>query len=321
MNKIQCEVCGSNALTKKDGVFQCDDCGTKYTLEEMRKLLNGSSAPVQAVKPNNDSDFAIHAGELQHYYGASPNVVIPEGVRVIGKSCFAGLGIESVVMPDSVKEISACAFEKCTSLTSVRLSENLEIIGGSAFACCEKITSIEIPKSVTSILDWAFFRCTGLTSITIPENVKEIGIGSYIYPRPVFQDCRNLTTVTILGTDIIIGKNTFMNCKNLAAVIIKGNIKKLHDNVFLECSNLASVCVDGIVEKATGYFESDFDSRLDYEKCSISPENRTRVFKNAVREGYCPCCLHKIKEEIIKGTSKRKKICPNCGYKPEKYLY
>ena len=83
MNKIQCEVCGSNALTKKDGVFQCDDCGTKYTLEEMRKLLNGSSAPVQAVKPNNDSDFAIHAGELQHYYGASPNVVIPEGVRVI----------------------------------------------------------------------------------------------------------------------------------------------------------------------------------------------------------------------------------------------
>lgn len=39
MQAIKCELCGSNQLIKKDGMFQCENCGTKYTLEEARKLI------------------------------------------------------------------------------------------------------------------------------------------------------------------------------------------------------------------------------------------------------------------------------------------
>ena len=34
-----CEMCGSNDIVKKDGIYVCQHCGTKYTVEEARKLL------------------------------------------------------------------------------------------------------------------------------------------------------------------------------------------------------------------------------------------------------------------------------------------
>lgn len=39
MEAIKCELCGSNDLVKKDGVYVCQYCGTQYTIEEARNLL------------------------------------------------------------------------------------------------------------------------------------------------------------------------------------------------------------------------------------------------------------------------------------------
>lgn len=39
MNAMICEMCGSHDLIKQDGVYVCQHCGTKYTVEEARKLL------------------------------------------------------------------------------------------------------------------------------------------------------------------------------------------------------------------------------------------------------------------------------------------
>lgn len=39
MKAIVCELCGANELIKTDGLFVCQYCGTKYTLEEAKKLL------------------------------------------------------------------------------------------------------------------------------------------------------------------------------------------------------------------------------------------------------------------------------------------
>ena len=39
MEAIKCELCGSNNLVKKDGVYVCQYCGTQCTIEEARNLL------------------------------------------------------------------------------------------------------------------------------------------------------------------------------------------------------------------------------------------------------------------------------------------
>ncbi len=39
MKAIMCEMCGSHDLVKQDGMYICQICGTKYTVEEAKKLL------------------------------------------------------------------------------------------------------------------------------------------------------------------------------------------------------------------------------------------------------------------------------------------
>ncbi len=48
MKRIVCEVCGGADMLKESGVFVCQSCGCKYSLEEVRKLLVEDGSAVQA---------------------------------------------------------------------------------------------------------------------------------------------------------------------------------------------------------------------------------------------------------------------------------
>lgn len=39
MKQLVCEMCGSSDLLKQDGVFVCQTCGTKYSVEEAKKMM------------------------------------------------------------------------------------------------------------------------------------------------------------------------------------------------------------------------------------------------------------------------------------------
>ena len=49
MKQLTCELCGSTNFVKQDGMFVCQDCGTKYTVEEARKMM-GAEGPAPAAK-------------------------------------------------------------------------------------------------------------------------------------------------------------------------------------------------------------------------------------------------------------------------------
>lgn len=40
MQKLQCEVCGGNELVKEGEYFVCQHCGTKYTKESLKEMMN-----------------------------------------------------------------------------------------------------------------------------------------------------------------------------------------------------------------------------------------------------------------------------------------
>lgn len=57
MKVLRCEMCGNTGLVKKDGVYVCEACGTKYTLEEAKKMLvDGAVAIKGAVKIDKATD-------------------------------------------------------------------------------------------------------------------------------------------------------------------------------------------------------------------------------------------------------------------------
>ena len=38
MKQLTCEMCGSTDLMKQDGVFVCQSCGMKYSVEEAKSI-------------------------------------------------------------------------------------------------------------------------------------------------------------------------------------------------------------------------------------------------------------------------------------------
>ncbi len=54
---LTCELCGSTDLIKQNGVFMCQSCGTKYSLEDAKKMMNacdtGSSGASMSDKLKN----------------------------------------------------------------------------------------------------------------------------------------------------------------------------------------------------------------------------------------------------------------------------
>lgn len=212
MQAIKCELCGSNQLIKKDGYYQCEFCGTKYTIEEARKLIVSGTVSIDGDVKTKETDFIIRGGVLEKYNGESIDVKIPNNVVVIGKEAFSGLsGIRSVEIPDGVTEIGNQAFERCTNLTSMTIPNSVTVIGDCAFEECTSLTSMTIPNSVTVIGACTFQRCTSLTSMTIPNSVTEIGFFA-------FEGCTNLTSITISNSVTAIGLGAFKNCTRLSNV-------------------------------------------------------------------------------------------------------
>lgn len=46
MKKLTCEMCNSTDLVKEDGVFVCQYCGTKYSVEDAKKMMTGDKVEI-----------------------------------------------------------------------------------------------------------------------------------------------------------------------------------------------------------------------------------------------------------------------------------
>ena len=62
MKQLTCEMCGSTDLIKQDGVFVCQSCGTKYSIEEAKKMMVEGTVDVQGTVKIDVSE------KLHNYY-------------------------------------------------------------------------------------------------------------------------------------------------------------------------------------------------------------------------------------------------------------
>lgn len=110
-----------------------------------------------------------------------PTVLLPDGIKTIGRAAFLASEVENVALPDTLEVIEDDAFSGCRYLQQIYLPASLTRIGARAFMGCESLREIHIPKSVQIIEDEAFAFCTNLNSVTLPENFNGLG-------KDVFRD-------------------------------------------------------------------------------------------------------------------------------------
>ena len=57
MKQLTCEMCGSTDLMKQDGVFVCQSCGMKYSVEEAKKMMIEGTVEVEGTVKVDNSAF------------------------------------------------------------------------------------------------------------------------------------------------------------------------------------------------------------------------------------------------------------------------
>lgn len=163
---------------------------------------------------------------------------------------YTGAGDE-VVIPDTlggypVTSIGDGAFCYCSSLTSITIPDSVTSIGDYAFQYCHSLTSITIPGSVTSIGDSAFSGCSSLTSIEVAEeNIAYASVDGvlfnkaqtvlFVYPRQKAGDYVVPDSVTSIGD------GAFQNCGNLTSITLPDSLLSINPDLFIWCYNLAYI--------------------------------------------------------------------------------
>ncbi len=171
-------------------------------------------------------------------------------ITTIGSYAFEGCSqLASITIADSVESIEGWAFNKCTSLKDVKLSNKLQSIGESTFSECGALEAITIPDSVESIGGWAFEKCSSLTAITIPDSVTTMGIR-------LFFNCTSLREVTLPSGMESIQDEMFNGCSQLAGIIIPDGVTSIGAWAFKGCGLKGITIPSGVTEIKYGAFRN-----------------------------------------------------------------
>lgn len=75
MKQLTCEMCGSTDLIKQDGVFVCQSCGCKYSVEEAKKMMIEGNVDVSGstVKVDNSSNIENYLKLAENAFSANNN--------------------------------------------------------------------------------------------------------------------------------------------------------------------------------------------------------------------------------------------------------
>ena len=221
-------------------------------------LLNEKSADVKWM--NSDGILVvrhkIHLPKLG-------KVVLPDSINTIEERAFSDSDLTEIIMPDSVVKIGAYAFQNCSSLKNVRLSQKLETIGVGAFYGCKSLQRIEIPDNVIIFEE------------TLDSNDKtpyEFRYGSNYIKR--------------LG-ERKYSSYTFAYCEGLKEITLSQRLKKIPARTFLGCTNLPSIRIPASASLGysfhsclkDGFGDQDFEYHGPFEKCA----NLKEIF---FEEGY-----------------------------------
>ena len=189
------------------------------------------------------------------------------------KAPWSSYSIIKVILEDGITSIGECAFNGCSSLTSVTIPNSVTSIGEWAFSGCSGLTSVTIPNSVTSIDNYAFKGCSSLTAVNIPNGVTSIG-------HYTFYGCWGLTSVTIPNSVTSIGDYAFYNCSDLTSVIIPNSVTSINVGAFRNCSGLTSVTIPNSVTSIGHHAFYGCGGLLTVNSEITEPFSCTNLFSN-----------------------------------------
>ena len=87
--------------------------------------------------------------------------------------------LKTVILPNTITNISEKTFKGCSSLTAITLPSELTNIGANAFESCSNLAYVYFNEKLQTIGNKAFAYCSSLKAISVPNSVTSIGKGAF----------------------------------------------------------------------------------------------------------------------------------------------
>ena len=180
--------------------------------------------------------FYLENGTLLGYSEDESTVVIPEGVKSIGKKAFLGKNMDSVIISPGVEIIEESAFSECAKLKEVIISADVKSIGDNAFSDCSSLVSISIPEGTISLGVGVFSGCNSLANVNLPNTIKSIG-------KFAFEGCTSLESIDIPEGITEINSYVFNECSQLSIVKLPESLRSIEGSAFSYCGQLNRIVI------------------------------------------------------------------------------
>jgi len=159
-------------------------------------------------------------------------------VQSLGRYAFSYTSIETIILPDGLRDLGDNAFRECKKLKSVEIPAPVKIIGDNTFLSAVNLASVTFAAGsmVQSLGRYAFMYCESLKSVEIPASVEIVGDYAFYFAD-------SLETLTFAPGSVVqsLGKRAFGFCDSLKSVEIPASVEIVGDFTFFKAINLASV--------------------------------------------------------------------------------
>ncbi|MBP5797844.1 MAG: leucine-rich repeat domain-containing protein [Bacteroidales bacterium] len=238
-------------------MFEVD--GEKFVLLECTsgqrwflQLLPSNNA-LLANKYSPGYEYVNNGAQFQYRNEYKGDLVVPDTfvldgttytITQIARCVFDGCdGLNSIVIPNTVKHIGDQAFLTCFNLNHVQLPSALDSIQNSTFYQCERLRSIHFPESLKYVGGCAF-AMSGIEELSFTNNIK--------LDEGVFMECHHLETVSLPDGMDAISRDLFASCDMLSSVSIPQSVKVIADGAFYG-TNLSSVALPNSLQYLGGF--------------------------------------------------------------------
>ena len=165
------------------------------------------------------------------YKNLTSAVTIPTTVSIGGKAY-------------SVTAIGNRAFNQCSNIPSIVISDGIKEIGISSFEECWS-TTITLPNSLKKIDNYAFWSNGQFKELVLPEGLESIGVGAFAY-------CSNITKIILPSSLTSIGGQAFIGTSNLSSVVSRiSSPMAIAEGTFAPSSTYDNVNYVDIYDKPT----------------------------------------------------------------------
>ena len=209
--------------------------GADFVANGIKYSINGASVTVIANTEKYSGDIVIPSTVTN---GGNSYIVV-----AIGSRAFDGCSeMTSITISEGIERIGNNAFEGCNKLKTLTLPNSITEVGNNLAVGCDALTTVTIGDGLKVIASEAFYRLGSLETVNFGSKVEEIGLRA-------FSGCKYLQNVELPEKLRTIGNSAFASCQSFTNIVIPASVRTIGYRAFEYCTDMTEITINEGVEK------------------------------------------------------------------------